>query len=70
ANGRDRNAFGIEAIIPYARGDSDLWERQIQEWREAGATHISFNTMGSDFDNPTKHLQALRKFADALKIAD
>ncbi len=64
--GRSREGFGVEARMPYGDGDASVWGQVIADWQSAGATHISFNTMGHGFDTADKHLAAIRLFADAL----
>lgn len=64
--GRSPAAFGLEPRFPYGDGDPEQWLEIIAEWEAAGATHISFNTMGHGFDTPEKHLAAIRLFANAL----
>jgi probable F420-dependent oxidoreductase len=63
--GRDPADIGIEARISYGSSSERDWERSIQEWRAAGATHISINTMGLGFEKPSDHISALEKFAAA-----
>jgi probable F420-dependent oxidoreductase len=66
--GRARPAFGLEPRISYGAGDPAAWEASLHEWKDAGATHLSFNTMGSGFKSPQEHIQAIRTFAElALK---
>jgi probable F420-dependent oxidoreductase len=62
--GRSRSQIGIEARLSYAVGDPKTWEALMVGWRAEGATHLSFNTMGSGFKTPQEHIQAIRKFAD------
>jgi len=63
--GRSRSQLGLEARISYENGDPKVWETAIHGWQAEGATHLSFNTMGSGFKTPQEHIQAIRKFADA-----
>jgi probable F420-dependent oxidoreductase len=63
--GRSRADFGIEARLSYGDGNPDTWLAILQEWQAAGATHFSFNTMGSGFDTPAKHMAAIQQFAQA-----
>ena len=66
--GRSRPTFGFEPRITYGDGDPRSWEASLRAWQEVGATHLSFNTMGSGFKTPDDHIQAIRKFAGlALK---
>ncbi len=62
--GRSRSQIGIEARLSYAAGDPKTWEALMGGWRAEGATHLSFNTMGSGFKTPQEHIQAIRKFAE------
>jgi probable F420-dependent oxidoreductase len=65
-NGRSRADIGLEARISYGDGNPDTWQQTIGEWQDAGASHISLNTMYLGFDTPQKHIQAMRQFAEAM----
>jgi len=62
-HGRDRSRFGIEARLAYGDGDMDTWERMLRDWESHGATHLSFNTMGSGFQTPDDHIAGITRFA-------
>ena len=64
--GRSRPAVGREARLAYCRGAADQWARLIDDWRAAGATHLTINTMGSGFTRPDEHVAAVRHFAEAV----
>ncbi len=66
--GRTRSQVGLEARISYETGDPKVWETVMREWQAAGATHLSFNTMGSGFTTPQEHIQAIQKFALVAEI--
>jgi probable F420-dependent oxidoreductase len=66
AAGRSRDGFGLEPRVGYGKGEVDTWRRVIDEWKGAGATHLTINTMGSGFATPDQHLRALRHFAETL----
>jgi probable F420-dependent oxidoreductase len=66
--GRNREDFGIEPRLPYADGNPDTWHKFITDWEAAGASHISINTMGSGFQSPTEHMNALIRFAETIGI--
>jgi hypothetical protein len=38
----------------------------VREWQAEGATHLSFNTMGSGFKTPQEHIEAIKKFAKVV----
>ena len=67
-NGREPGGFGVEARLTYGDGKPQSWIDLVDEWREVGATHISFNTMGSGFATPDQHLAAVRQFAAAMNL--
>jgi probable F420-dependent oxidoreductase len=62
--GRSRGEFGLEPRLAYGTGDPKTWESALHEWQDEGATHLSFNTMGSRFKTPQEHIQAVQKFAN------
>jgi probable F420-dependent oxidoreductase len=66
--GRDRSGFGLEARIRYADQNPTQWAQLLEGWRTAGASHISFNTMGAGLDTPSEHLEALRLIASNMDI--
>ena len=66
--GRTRSQVGLEARISYDTGDPKVWETTVREWQTEGATHLSFNTMGSGFATPQEHIQAIRKFAQVAGL--
>ena len=60
--------FGVEARIPYGEGRPEAWSAAVQGWQAAGATHVSFNTMGAGLDTPAAHLAAIRRMAESLAL--
>lgn len=65
--GRDPAALGIEARINAASGDLGEWVRQTEAWQKLGATHASLNTMNAGYKSLEQHLEALWKYAEAVK---
>jgi probable F420-dependent oxidoreductase len=61
--GRSPGQVGLEPRISYDSGDPRTWETLLRDWQAEGATHLSFNTMGSGFKTPQEHIQAIREFA-------
>ena len=66
AAGRDPAAIGIEGRLNIAGGNPDTWAREAAAWAEAGATHISINTMRADLPNPEAHIKAIADFKEAV----
>jgi len=68
--GRDPSAVGIEARVNASAGNLDEWIRQTEGWRtlggDWGATHISLNTMGAGFKSPREHIEAIRRYKEAV----
>jgi hypothetical protein len=67
-NDRDRTGFGFEARLPYKDGDPAIWESTLRGWESLEFTHISVNTMGSGFQTPEQHLEAIARFAVQLGL--
>jgi len=66
--GRSRAQFGLEARIPYGSGDPAVWHQLIQDWQAVGATHAVLQTTDCGFVTPSAHLEALRRFAEAIGL--
>ena len=64
--GRDPSEVGIEGSVSMAYGTPEDWIQQVLEWKEAGATHISVNTAGAGLASPTEHIDAIRRFKEAV----
>jgi len=64
--GRDPSTVGIEARVNASEGNLDEWVRQTEGWRALGATHISLNTMGAGFNSPGEHIDAIRRYKEAI----
>jgi probable F420-dependent oxidoreductase len=67
AAGRDPKAIGIEGRVGLADGGSpDDWQKESEAWVEAGATHLSVNTMRAGLKGPDQHIEAIRMFKEAV----
>ena len=66
--GRDPAALGMEGRVSW-RGDPAPVAELAATWRDAGATHLSVNTMGAGLGTVDEHLRALERTAEALKPA-
>jgi len=64
--GRAVNALGIEARVSASEGTLDDLVRWTDEWRKLGATHISLNTMGAGFKSLGEHIEAIRRYKEAV----
>ena len=61
--GREPQTIGIEGRISYGQGAPDAWQKDLEAWKNLGATHVSFNTMKSGLKSPSAHIEAIRRFA-------
>lgn len=66
--GRDPSAIGMEGRATWGPGGLDTVLDEVERWRNAGATHLSINTMGADFTSVDEHLSALTATAEALGL--
>ncbi|HWF73951.1 MAG TPA: hypothetical protein VG186_11435 [Solirubrobacteraceae bacterium] len=65
AAGRDPGAIAMEGRINLK--DSDQAAEGVAAWREAGATHLSINTMGAGRAGVADHISALAAAAEAVR---
>jgi probable F420-dependent oxidoreductase len=61
--GRDVATIGMEGRIRLGVEGSPSMDEQVAAWREAGATHLSINTMGAGFATVDDHIAALASAA-------
>jgi probable F420-dependent oxidoreductase len=66
AAGRDPAAIGMEAQITWT-GDPDAVVAGLHAWAQAGATHVSVNTMGAGLGSVDEHLAALETVAAGIE---
>jgi probable F420-dependent oxidoreductase len=64
--GRDPDSIGIEGRMHIAQGTPDDWSRQAAAWKELGATHVGVNTMRAGLTSPQDHIDAIRRFKEAV----
>jgi probable F420-dependent oxidoreductase len=63
--GRDPSAIGMEGRTGW-RGDDDAALQEIGAWAQAGASHLSINTMGAGLGTVDAHLDVLSRLSTAL----
>jgi probable F420-dependent oxidoreductase len=64
--GRDLASLGMEGRVRWQQ-DRDEMAAAIRQWQDAGATHLSVNTMGAGLKTVDDHLAALATAAEAAK---
>jgi hypothetical protein len=65
--GRDPSALGMEGRAHW-RGNVDEVAARVEQWRAAGASHVSVNTMNAGLSSVDDHLTALDSLASALNL--
>ena len=63
--GRDPDAIGIESRVAVRGTDVSEAVALARRFEQAGATHLSVNTMGAGFTSPGQHVDAIRAFREA-----
>ena len=64
--GRDLSHFEFEGRLEYSVRDHEKIAEHARRWREAGATHLSLNTMHAEFADTDAHIAALQEMAEIL----
>jgi len=63
--GRDAGAIGLQCVIA-ASGELDAQVAAAKRFEASGATHIGYATQDSGFTSLQQHIDALRRFAEAM----
>jgi len=64
--GRSPDAVGIDARLDLRAVPEEEWRDEVERWREAGATHLSVNTMSAGLATPRDHIRAVERFMQAV----
>ena len=65
AAGRDPGDIGIESRVSLDGSEPAAAVALARRWGEAGATHLSVNTMGAGFSSTQQHIDAVTSFIEA-----
>jgi probable F420-dependent oxidoreductase len=65
--GRDPAALGMEGRVSWGEGGAQKLAEQVRKWSDAGATHLSVNTMGAGLASVDHHLDALGSAIEAVR---
>jgi len=66
--GRDVASLGMEGRVSWGDGGIERLVDHVERWRNAGASHLSVNTMGAGLASVDEHLVALETTASALGL--
>jgi probable F420-dependent oxidoreductase len=64
--GRDPARLGMDGRLTW-RDDRESVTAELRQWRDAGATHVSVNTMGAGLKSVDDHLGALAAVMETAK---
>ncbi|MEP6693089.1 MAG: LLM class F420-dependent oxidoreductase [Chloroflexota bacterium] len=66
--GRDPATFPIEGRVGAAKRTPDEWGTFAQGFREMGASHLEFNTMGAGCATVDDHIALIRRFRETAPV--
>jgi probable F420-dependent oxidoreductase len=66
--GRDPSKIGMEGRVTWNPDEPDMFVRQVDKWRDAGATDLTVNTMGTGQASVDDHIAALSTVAGLLGV--
>jgi probable F420-dependent oxidoreductase len=69
AAGRDATKIGMEGRASWSGGDTDKFVRQVDRWREVGATHLDIDTMYSGLATVDDHISAITRAAELVGLS-
>jgi probable F420-dependent oxidoreductase len=64
--GRDPTSIGMEGRVSWTDAGTEKLVDQVGRWRDAGASHLSINTMNAGLGPVERHLEVLETIAGAL----
>ena len=64
--GRDPSTIGMEGRVSWSADGVGKLVDQVGRWRDAGATHLSVNTMNAGLGAVDAHLEVLETVAGAV----
>ena len=65
--GRNPDSIGIEASVSIADRSPDDWVKDVEARKALGVTHVSVYTMGAGLSSPQDHIDAIRRFKEAVE---
>ncbi len=64
--GREAGSIGMEARVSWAPTNVDGFSTEVEAWRQAGATHLTVDTMSTGQTTVDEHITALQRAADVI----
>ena len=66
--GRNMADLGLEPRLRYGSGDPEEWRKIAEDWKDAGASHMTVITMGQGYETAEEHIGAIEAYAEALDV--
>jgi probable F420-dependent oxidoreductase len=67
-SGRPRASFGLDLRLNMSMIEQEEWPDYLEALEGLGASHVTINTMACGFSSPSAHIEALTRFARAIKL--
>ncbi|MCY4639659.1 MAG: TIGR03619 family F420-dependent LLM class oxidoreductase [Chloroflexi bacterium] len=67
--GREPASIGVETRVQVAGRSVDEQVAAARAWKQAGATHLTLNTMGAGLSGAGPHIEAMAAFAEGCREA-
>ncbi|HWC29672.1 MAG TPA: LLM class F420-dependent oxidoreductase [Dehalococcoidia bacterium] len=64
--GRDPKSFEIRVQAGFSSTTPDQWASEVDIYRNLGVDYLCFSTMGTGLETPRDHIEALRRYKEAL----
>jgi len=64
--GRDPGRIGVQVCLLAGKKPPEERARETASWLDTGVTHFDYNTMNAGFTHLDQHVDALRRFKEAL----
>jgi len=64
--GRDPRSIGIQSRVQIGNRSPEEWVKEVTKWKDLGATEISVSTMKAGLSSPNGHIDAIRRFKEAV----
>lgn len=68
--GRDQSEIGIEVRLSSSSLGENGWGDWLTNWKSAGATHASFNSMGNGYTKLSQHIEAAERFSAVIHLPE
>src|SRR5262249_10583122 len=67
--GREVDAVAVEGRLSVAQTPDDQWATAVQQWRDLDVDYVGVDTMRAGLASPQAHIDAIRRFKEAVDRA-